>query len=216
MNRFYGWEITLSVYETIVKRRSIRRFKDKPVSYEVLEKCVNSARLAPSAMNLQPWEFIIVDEEDLLNKVFDTLKWAGYIRPEGDPPPGERPKAYIVVLINKNIRAEGFEYDIGVAVENILLVALEEGLGTCCIGSINRGKLGEILKVPNNYIIALVVALGYPNESPVRTEFQGSVKYRKDESGTLHVPKRKLEDILHRNSWHGKCDKRSPHEGGRA
>ena len=59
----------------------------------------------------------------------------------------------------------------------------------------------KILNVPSSYTIALVVALGYPNESPVEEEFKGSIKYWKDESNVLHVPKRKLGDILHRNSF---------------
>jgi len=191
----------MTFYETLIKRRSIRRFKDKPVPYAVLGNCVNAARLAPSAANLQPLEYIVVDEEQLLDIVFDTLKWANYISPRGNPPHGERPRAYIVVLINRTIRANGYEYDVGLAVGNIILVALEEGLGTCCIGSIDRAKLMEILKVPDHYTIALVVALGYPNESPIAEEFAGSIKYWQDESKVLHVPKRKLVDILHRNSF---------------
>jgi hypothetical protein len=59
----------------------------------------------------------------------------------------------------------------------------------------------EILNVPSGYEIALVVALGYPNESPIAEDFEGSIKYWQDESNVLHVPKRKLEDILHRHSF---------------
>ena len=191
----------MTIYETIIKRRSIRRFKDMPVPYKILDKCVDAARLAPSAANLQPLEYIVVEEEQLLDTVFDTLKWANYISPRGNPPPRERPRAYIVVLNNSSVRADGFEYDVGLAVGSILLVALEEGLGTCCIGSIDRAKLLEILNVPDHYTIALVVALGYPNESPIADEFSGSIKYWKDESNVLHVPKRKLGDILHRNMF---------------
>ena len=191
----------MTFYETIIKRRSIRRFKDMPVAFDILNKCVNAARLAPSAANLQPLEYIVVDEEQLLDIVFDTLKWANYISPRGNPPPGERPRAYIAVLNNSIVRADGFEYDVGLAVGTIILVALEEGLGTCCIGSIDRAKLMEILKVPDHYTIALVVALGYPNESPIAEEFEGAIKYWQDESNVLHVPKRKLGDILHRNRF---------------
>jgi nitroreductase len=172
-----------------------------PIPYKILNNCVNAARLAPSAANLQPLEYIVVDEEHLLDIVFDTVKWANYISPRGNPPPRERPRAYIVVLINSNVRADGFEYDVGLAVGTIISVALEEGLGTCCIGSIDRAKLMEILNVPDHYTIALVVALGYPNESPIAEEFERSIKYWQDESNVLHVPKRKLGDILHRNGF---------------
>ena len=62
----------MSTYELALKRRSIRRFKNVAIPYEILEKCVNAARLAPSGGNLQPLEFIIVDDEQLLAKMFDT------------------------------------------------------------------------------------------------------------------------------------------------
>ena len=188
----------MNIYEVILKRRTIRRFQNKKVPYGVLEKCVNAARLAPSAANLQPCEYMIVDEEDLLDEVFGTLQWAGYIS-DGSPPPSQRPTAYIIVLINREVKRKEFEHDVGMAVENIVLTALEEGVGSCCFGAVEREELRKRLSIPKKYIIDLVIALGYPNESPVLEPFTGSVKYWKDKKGLLHVPKRKLKDILHRN-----------------
>ncbi|MCK4523022.1 nitroreductase family protein [Candidatus Aerophobetes bacterium] len=189
----------MNIYEMILKRRTIRRFQRKKVPYEVLEKCVNAARLAPSAANLQPCEYLIVDEEDLLNEVFGTLQWAGYIS-DGSPPASQRPTAYIMVLINQEVKTKGFEHDVGMAVENIILTALEEGVGSCCFGAVEREELRKRFNIPQKYIINLVIALGYPNESPVEEPFENSVKYWKDKKGLLHVPKRKLKDILHRNT----------------
>ncbi len=189
----------MNIYQMILKRRTIRRFQRKKVSYEVLEKCVNAARLAPSAANLQPCEYLIVDEEDLLDEVFGTLQWAGYIS-DGSPPPSQRPTAYIIVLINQEVKRKAFEHDVGMAVENIILTALEEGVGSCCFGAVEREELRKRLNIPRKYIIDLVIALGYPNESPVLEPFENSVKYWKDKKGLLHVPKRKLKDILHRNT----------------
>jgi len=188
----------MNIYEMILKRRTIRRFQRKKVPYEVLEKCVNAARLAPSAANLQPCEYMIVDEGNLLDDVFGTLQWAGYIS-DGSPPASQRPTAYIIVLINQDVKKKAFEYDVGMAVENIILTALEEGVGSCCFGSVDRGKLRKGLNIPRKYIIDLVIALGYANESPVLEPFENSVKYWKDKKGLLHVPKRKLKHILHRN-----------------
>jgi len=188
----------MNIYEMILKRRTIRRFQKKKVPYEVLEKCVNAARLAPSAANLQPCEYLIVDEEDLLDEVFGTLQWAGYIS-DGSPPPSQGPTAYIIVLINQEVKTKAFEHDVGMAVENIILTALEEGVGSCCFGAVDREKLRKGFDIPKKYVIDLVIALGYPNESPVEEPFENSVKYWKDKRGLLHVPKRKLKDILHRN-----------------
>jgi len=189
----------MGVYENILKRRTIRRFQAKRVPYQVLEKCVNAARVAPSAANLQPCEYLVIDEESTLDKVFVTLHWAGYI-PNGKPPKPEVPRAYIIVLINTDIVARGYQHDVGFALENIILTALEEGIGCCCFGAVDKKKLRENLSIPSKYIIDLVVALGYPKESPVEEPLTDSVKYWKDENKVLHVPKRKLEDIFHRNA----------------
>jgi len=189
----------MGIYETVIKRRSIRRFKDIAVPRQVLEWCVNAARLAPSAANLQPLEYIIVDDEQLLPQVFSTLKWAAYIRPQGDPPEGSRPRAYIVILKNSNTGVPASVYDIGAAMENVILVALGEGVGCCPLGSHDKDRLGDILNVPNEYEISLVLALGYPGESPVEEVFDGSVNYWKDEHGVLHVPKKSLDMVLHWN-----------------
>ena len=83
--------------------------------------------------------------------------------------------------------------------ENIILVALEEGIGGCPIASVDRDKLRKILSVPGDYEIPLVLALGYPSESPIEEPFDGSVKYWRDEDDVLHVPKKKLEIVLHWN-----------------
>ena len=192
----------MSTYEIALKRRSIRRFKNITIPYEILEKCVNAARLAPAAGNRQPLEYIIVDDEQLLPRIFDMLKWAKYIRPAGDPPPGHRPMAYIVALIKSGVGYKNLEnYDAGLAVENMILVALEEGIGSCCIGAIDTHSLRELLNIPEDYIISLVLALGYPDEGPVVEEFKESPEYWKDKDDVLHVPKRGLKDILHRNNF---------------
>ena len=191
----------MGIYEVAISRRSIRRFKDMPISHEILKRCVNAARLAPSASNLQPLEYIVVDDAQLLPQVFSTLKWAGYISPAGNPPQGRRPGAYIIILKNRDIGCPSSVYDIGAAMENIILVALEEGIGSCPIASVDRDKLRAILDIPGVYEIPLVLALGYPDESPIEESFDGSVKYWKDKDGALHVPKRKLEMLLHWNTF---------------
>jgi len=186
----------LSVFDLARRRRTIRRFQKKRIPHDTLEDCLEAARLAPSGANMQPCEYIIVDDETLLPQVFSTLKWAGYITPKGNPPPGEEPTAYIVILMNRQKRPQGGDHDAGIVAAYISLVAFERGLGSCLIASVDRDRLRQILKVPDHCEINLVVALGYPNESPVVEDFRDSVKYWKDEQGVLHVPKRKLVDIL--------------------
>lgn len=191
----------MEVSEAIRRRRTIRRFRQEPVPLPVLQKLVEAARLAPSGGNLQPWEFIIVHDATLLPEVFSTLAWAGYIAPAGTPPEGKRPTVYIVALQNTSINPRTPVADLAAAIENILLQAVEEGLGSCWIGSVKRGKLAELLSIPEGYVIDSVVALGYPDEESVVEPFSGSVKYWRDEKGVFHVPKRNLEEIIHYNRF---------------
>lgn len=191
----------MSLYDLIISRRSIRQFKQEPVSRDILQKFINASRLAPSAANRQPLEFVVVDEEKIRKEVFTCLKWAAYIAPEGNPKPGHEPVAYIVVLVNSEIREKGFEWDVGAAIENMILAALEKGIGSCWLLSVDREKLREILNIPENYKIDSVLALGYPDENPVIEDMKDSIKYWKDQAGQLHIPKRKLEDVIHFNKF---------------
>lgn len=186
----------MGTYELIKKRRTIRKFQQKKIDRDTLLKMVEAARLAPSASNMQPLKYIIIDDSSKAEQVFAHLKWAAHIAPEGTPGEGEKPVAYIIILVDKEIRGSGYEIDIGAASQNIILTALEEGIGSCLFGAIDREGLRKALNIPERYLINNVVALGYPAESPVAEEENGSIKYYKDENGVLHVPKRKLEDII--------------------
>jgi len=197
----------MDIYEIIKRRRTIRRFKQKEIKYELLVKFVDMARIAPSAANLQPIEYIIVNEKEIVDKIFPNLKWAGYLGKEGVPPEGKRPVAYIVVLVNKEVQLPVYQHDSGAAIENILLSATYEGIGTCWIGSINKKNVRDILAVPENYLIDSIIALGYPDEKSIIEEMENSIKYWKDENGVMHVPKRKLYDIIHFNYYGKKLDK---------
>jgi nitroreductase len=185
----------------IAARRTIRRFKPDPVPRELLERLVDAGRLAPSAANLQPLEFIVVDGAGPRAEVFPCLKWAAYIAPAGDPKPGEEPAAYVVTLANTEIREKMFEYDVGAAMENMILTALEEGVGSCWMLSIDRDKLQAILGVPEHYRIDSVLALGYPAEEPTLEVMGESYRYWKDADGRLHVPKRARASVAHFNKF---------------
>ena len=198
----------MDVYQAITERRSIRRFQDRPLPYEALERCADAARLAPAARNNQICEWMIIDDGQLLPGVFDTItSWAGQPAPQSGAPPGQRPTAYIITLINTSREAElgstrrGTTYDIGLSAENVILVALEQGIGACPLLSYEESELKQVLNIPDKYEIGLVVALGYPDERPVAEIATESTKYWVDEQGVRHVPKRKLGDVLHRNRF---------------
>lgn len=109
---------------------------------------------------------------------------------------GERPSAYIVVAFDTTL-TENIFCDEGIAMQSMLLGAVEMGLGGCIIGSCNRPKIQELLKLETRYAICYVLALGKPIESVVvEPMVDGDVKYWRTEDQLHHVPKRKLEEIL--------------------
>ena len=191
---------SMSVYEIILSRRSIRRFQQKPINSELLRRFVNAARVAPSAANLQPLEFFIVTEKDLCSKIFETIGWEGYIKPTWKPGESERPTAYIVILV-KDITNKYYLRDVGLASENIVLASEEEHIGSCILCKIEKDKIQEMLKIPDTLHVDSLIALGHKAEQAVVEDFKGSVKYWRDKNEVLHVPKRKLEDIIHINEF---------------
>ena len=186
----------MKAYDLIRQRRTIRKFQQKKLDRVQLEKMVDAARLAPSASNMQPLKYIIVDEDETVAQFFKYVKWASFIAPAGNPGKGEEPVAYIVILLDTQVRDSGYELDVGAAAQNIFITALEEGIGSCWMGAIDREGIRKLLNIPERYKVNTIVALGYPSENPVMEDENGSVKYYKDDSGVLHVPKRKLEDII--------------------
>jgi len=161
---------------------------------------VNAARLAPSAANLQFLEYLIVTEKYLRADLFKQLRWAAYIAPEGAPPAGCQPTAYIVILANTKKTKKMWMHDVGAACENIMLTAQSKGIASCWLGAIDRRKISRILSVPAHLKVDSVIALGYPKMKSKIAPFKGSVEYWLDKKGTLHVPKRSLKEIMHLNN----------------
>ena len=117
--------------------------------------------------------------------------------------------AFVIVLARTDPADESAEksekMNAGLAIENLLLVAQEEGVASLCIAGFEDAKIRPLLNIPEEYNFELVIALGYPDENPVVEEFDKSEPYwRKiwrDDNNVIHVPKRKLADVLHRNKF---------------
>ena len=184
----------MNVSEALLKRRTIRKFKQTPIEYEKLKALVNYARLAPFAANIQGLKYKIITDETLRGKIFNNVKWAGYL-PKGAPEQGFRPTAYIAVLGDTKIK-DSFETDAGAAVTSMLLGAAEMGIGCCWMGAIRRRDISLILKLPEKYSLLYIVALGYPAEESKECAYKDSPKYFYDENGILNVPKLSLDDII--------------------
>ena len=187
----------MNLEESIYKRRTIRRFKPEPISLETLKKLVDYARVAPVARNVQALEFIIVNNSEMTQKLFPLVRWANSL-PEDQrtPEKGREPTAYILVLVNKKIKSAFVDFDVGAAVENILLGAISFGIGTCWMAAIDYKRIRELFEIPEDYDLKQVISLGYSDEESVMETYKDSYKYWKDTDGKMHVPKRELDDII--------------------
>lgn len=156
--------------ETIYKRRSIRRFLDKKVEKDKLITLLKAATAAPTAANCQPWEFIVVDNEEKLSEIRDKLVFARYNAP-----------AAIVVCGNMKLAFKGpsqemWVQDCSAATENILIAATSLGLGSVWIGiypiESNIKPLKKILNIPEYVTPLCIVYIGYAaEEKEARTRY---------------------------------------------
>jgi nitroreductase len=161
---------------------------------------IDNARLSPSARNQQALKYIISNEAEKNAIIFPSLAWAGYL-PEWDgPEEGDRPSAYIIMLGDTTL-SNNYFWDHGIAVQSILLSAVEKGYGGCIIASVKKEKLKRDLNIPDEFEVIQVIALGKPKESVVLEEMPetGDIKYWRDEHHVHHVPKRSLSSIILEN-----------------
>lgn len=170
-------------------RRTIRRYQQKEISMSTIIEILEDGRMAPSAGNGQKWEFIAVTERDLVEKMFEYVRWLRGLAPSCD----EKPTAYIVLL--------GDQENCAFAAATMLLSAHAEGLGGCVIGSVDRENVKSLLKIPDDKRIAYVISLGYSQEEAVAKDTDEEIRVYKDDSGLVNVPKRRLHDIAYLNKY---------------
>jgi nitroreductase len=181
----------------IHKNRSYRRFNEShKISREEVLEMIDAARLSASGRNAQPLKYFISTEKKLNDQIFPNLSWAGFLPEWPGPEPGEQPTAYIVQLHDKRL-GENYYCDDGIAIQSIMLTAVENGLGGCIIASVRKDSLSEVLNLPENLKILHVIALGKPLEKVVIEEMKdGNFHYWRDEDGVHHVPKRSLDELV--------------------
>ena len=158
----------MSVLDIIRQRRSVRVYRRDPIPEESLFRVLEAARLAPSGKNLQPWKFILVQDNELKRKLAKASNSQDFI---ADAPlvlvacgfPGECYRSMGRYM-------KSWPVDVTIALEHLILQAQEEGLGTCWIGSFEEEEVKSLLSVPEHVKVLALTPLGYPAEVP---EFRG-------------------------------------------
>jgi len=167
--------ITPTAFQTILSgRRSIRRYLETPVEPEKLRACLEAARLAPSAHNVQPWRFIVVDEPGLK----DRLAAAAFSGIYSGSKFAARAPVILVLLAKPGgaaVRAGSkllgipFHFlDMGIAGEHVVLQAEELGLATCWMGWFDHRRVRKVLAIPRGFKIVAIMPLGYAEKRPMR------------------------------------------------
>lgn len=169
----------MEILETILKRRSIRKFKRDSIPSEIIEKLKEALIWAPSAGNLQARKFYFVFNEEkkrelvkaALNQNFIAqapLVIVGCCDLEKISWYGERGKNLYAIC------------DVSAAIENLMLAAVEKGLGTCWVGAFNEKKVSEILNLPKNERAIAIIPVGFPAETPSVPERESKEKLIKE------------------------------------
>ena len=163
----------------LVQRQSVRGYSDTPVEPEKLARCLEAARMSPSACNAQPWKFIVVDEPQLKEQV------AGYTTSGPLVPMNHfvRQAPILVVIVRESpnltskigtlLKDKPYTLiDIGGAALQFCLQATAEGLGSCILGWFNEKKVKELLHIPKSKRAELIITLGYPSSQTLRTKIR--------------------------------------------
>ncbi len=152
----------MEVFNAIQNRRSVRSYKTDLVPEEKLDKILEAARLAPSAHNEQEWKFVVVKDFAKRKKLAEAALGQDFIT-----------EASVVIVAvatePEQVLASGvpaYALDLAIAVEHMVLQAVEEGLGTCWIGAFNQKEVKEILGIPEEFKVVALLPLGYPADKP--------------------------------------------------
>ena len=165
------------------KRQSTRQFRATKVSRDKLELCLEAARLAPSACNSQPWEFVVVDDPVLVKKA-TALTFSKLV--SFNKFVATAPVLILVLADGKELSAQigamlrkvPYELlDIGMAVEHFCLQAAETDLGTCILGWLREKELKVLLSIPKRRRIVLGIAVGYPVNTDIREKKRKSMDH---------------------------------------
>jgi nitroreductase len=169
-------------------RQSVRKYLDKPVEKDKIERILQAGRMSPSACNGQPWKFVVVDDKTKLGEVASaasakTLKMNTFV--------DQAPLLIIVIRERSNFSSragamvKSIDYstiDIGIATASLVYQATAEGLGTCIIGWFDEKKIRESLSIPRTKKVELILSVGYTDNTQrikIRKPVEEIVSYNK-------------------------------------
>ena len=167
--------------DLVKARKSVRRYKDQPVARELIDQCLEAARLAPSSCNSQPWSFLVVDDPEIRDQLVKKAMSGLY---SSNSFVKSAPVIIVVttelksymVKVGKLIRKVEYSLlDIGIACDHLTLQAQEFGLGSCWLGWFNERAVRKVLDLPKSTKIDIMISLGYPVSDRIRPKKRKSL-----------------------------------------
>jgi nitroreductase len=171
----------METWDTLRARRNVRRYADRAIAGEDLDRILEAARRTPSSMNQQAWDFIVVTDRDRLRELSRSWRYAAHVADSAAT------IALVVPASEDRDERDTFQYDLGQATMSIMLAAADLGIGSSHASVGDQAFVRSVLGLPDDRECAMLVALGYPADRPL---------------GPIQRPKRRpLDDVVHREHW---------------
>ena len=161
--------------EKINTRRSIRKYKDEPVPEEVMHSILEAGRLSPSAVNRQPWHFVVVKDQKIKEAIYHE-RYSRFIKDADFTVVG-------LYLPSEALTEKLSLVDVTIALQSMVIAAWMQDIGSCWIGGFNEEKLKKTLNLPEESKIVCLVSFGVPDEEPAQR------------------PKKSMNEIIHYDKW---------------
>ncbi len=171
----------METWDAIRSRRNVRRYSDAHISPGDLERILEAGRRAPSSRNWQPWHFVVVSDRAQLTELAEVWRGAGHVRGS----------AATVALVAEASRSEQdrdrLHYDLGQATANMMLAAVDLGIGSGHSAVADQERAQRVLGFPAGYFCAYLIAFGYPDDRPLRP--------------IISPNRRPFDDVVHWTTW---------------
>ena len=171
----------METWDALRARRNVRRYANRPISNDDLDRILEAARRTPSSMNEQPWDFVVVTDRDRLRQLADIWKYASHVAYSAAT------VALVMPAIGPGDDRDLINYDLGQATMSIMLAAADLGIGSSHASVGDQDRARRILDLPDDRECPVLVALGYPDDRPL--------------SPISRPNRRPLDEVVHQESW---------------
>ena len=171
----------METWDAITSRRQVRTFTDQQIPQATLRRILEGARLSPSGRNRQPWDFVVVTDTDQKQRLSEVWRGAAFTAGAANVVALVQPVAEeeATVLMNR--------FDLGQAALQLVIVAADQGLGSGLAGCHDQDLAREVLGLPDDRFVGILVALGYPADRPL--------------APIEELDRRPFDEVVHFDRW---------------